>query len=183
MMSRFYMVGADQALAQPVLFQRQAEVERFMNHINAETNHWCGDEIGLEIDDEFGAHDPCDALSMFDCVLIVNERVRHVWEPIIPAQLGMWIPAVYQSNRWWILRSVMRLDAVLSEESSIVRSATGVVIAIDRLCLDLSVCDGVDFFRLSNGFESWPQVISRRVMLAGMEAGIRGLRFSPVDSH
>ena len=179
-MSEYYMVGADLTTAQSVIFKHDFGRVDLFDYLSSSDRVWSGGTVEFVIaeDDDIGSN--CEVISLIARVLIVANRVREVWGRCFADDVVEWIPASYREERWWILRSKIVLDAVREEESSLVRSRTGAVIAVHEITLDRSACLGHEIFSLSRGLQSWHQVISASAMKSWSDSGFKGLCFHPV---
>ena len=132
-------------------------------------------------------HDPdeepienCKVLSLLQCVLLIDDIARSAFDGCFDPRSVEWIPSVYGGRRWWMLRSRVMLAGVSEANSDLVRAKNGRVIEIHKLVVDADICRGHHFFRLSQGLESWGQVVSGAVRDRWLNSGFRGLSFFPI---
>lgn len=181
-MCQFYFVGADASVCNRVTFKEDRTASLFLDSIDSVEQNWRGGEIELEVDPDEDLLHGCGALSLFRCVLVIEDDVRSKWGAEFNRFPVEWIPAVYDSRRWWILRSRVMLDAVCESRSVLTRAGSGRVFEVKKLELDSELCHGKEFFRLARGFESWYQVVSSRIMRSWVATGRRGLSFYPIGT-
>ena len=182
-MTEYYMVRADLDQSQPVMFDDAGTATKFVDYVNASDGVFDVPSVNLIADPDDDVGPVHEVLSLFDGLLLLADRVRNEWGPLFDNKSVEWISANYNGQLWWILRSKVSLDAVCEASSSLVRTSSGAVISIAKLTLDRKKCGDHQFFGLSNGFQSWPQVVTARVMYAWVAAGFRGLTFCPLLSQ
>ncbi|MCX5688374.1 MAG: hypothetical protein NTV94_01035 [Planctomycetota bacterium] len=164
MMSQFYFVGADASMCNRAIFKEDRTASLFLASIDYIEQKWTSGEIELKVDPDEDLLHGCGVLSLFRCLLVFDDDVRSKWGAEFNRCPVEWIPAVYDSRRWWILRSAVMLDAVCESRSVLTRAGSGRVFEVKKLELDTELCHGKEFFRLARGFESWYQVVSSRIM-------------------
>ena len=181
-MTKYYMVRADLDQSKPVMFNDAETASKFVEYVNASDGVFDVPTIDFIADPDDDIGPVYEVLSLFDGLLLVADRVRNDWGILFDNKSVEWLSANYAGQLWWILRSRVILDAVCEASSSLVRTSSGAVISIAKLTLDPDKCGDHQFFGLSNGFQSWPQVVTARVMNAWLATGYRGLAFCPLHS-
>ena len=181
-MSDYYFVGADIDVCNRVIFAADEVASRFVDTIDSVTVPWTGGEVELVDDPDEERLAGCEVLSLFRCLLVLNDRVRLAWGERLDQLSLEWIPARYQASRWWILRSKVMLDAICESRSTLTRARSGRVMVIGELVVDAGACLGHEFFRLNGGLECWQQVVTSAVRESWLNSGFRGLSFTPIKT-
>jgi hypothetical protein len=118
---------------------------------------------------------------MLDSMMIVSDRAARVLERVSDTELVEWISAEHCGTQWWVVRVNRVVDAVDEGASAIRRLPSGLVAGVEKLVLKRDGWQHSDIFRLARGLQTFGCFVSADLMQAWADAGLRGMRFIPVE--
>lgn len=182
-MDDFFLASSNPRETRAVVFTHGEDAVSFLSHMRSESRGWNKPVVELENDPESESLKVHDALCMVSSFLIISNRARQAIASLDQSDAIEWIEAKCSGKQWWAVHSLVVADAVDEELSVIRRAASGKVMTVERLTLTASRVPNQCIFRLGNGLETFPPVVTAAFRETWLASGLCGLGFSPVTSR
>jgi hypothetical protein len=182
-MDDFFLASSNPRETRAVVFTHGEDAVSFLSHMRSESRGWNKPMVDLKNDPDSESLEIRDALCMVSSFLIISNRERQAIASLDQSDAIEWIEAECSGKQWWAVHGLVVADAVDEEQSVIRRAASGRVMTIERLTLTASRVPNQCIFRLGNGLETFPPVVTAAFRKTWLAFGLSGLRFSFVTSQ